>query len=134
MQKLLVPLLFFTSGLVISWYGYYTGKLPSKGIFLGMEYDSVFISSFVVQIKFIWLFIIINTMFTLAFNLGFASYKSYIVIVAFWLGSIPVAALIFNKVVLKEPVDFAIIAGIVLITVGAMMVVAHKEVMEWIGA
>jgi len=131
MQKLLVPILFITSGLLIAWYGNYSGKLPTKGVFLGMQYDSVFVSSFIVQLKFFWLLIIINIMFTVAFNWGFASYKNYIVIAAFWLSSVPIAALIFNKVVLKEPVDLAIIAGMVLITLGAVMVVGHKEVMGW---
>ena len=127
MLKFLVPLIFLTAQFLIAWYGYHTGKLPAKGAFLGFEYDSLFVSTLIVQLKFVWLLIIINFLFSLGFHWGFSSYRNFVVIAMIWIASGPVAALIFNMIIAKEPVDLALVIGIVLIAIGGVLVVAHKE-------
>ena len=133
LQKLLVPITFLGAQLLISWYGYHTGKMSIKGSFLGMEYNSLFTSALITQIKFIWLIILVNLLFVLGFHWGANSYKSFVVIIMIWFGSGPIAALIFNAIVAKAPIDLALILGVILLTSGAVMIIAHQDIMEWLG-
>lgn len=130
LTKLLVPLVFLAAQLMISWYGLLAGKLSSQGSFLGISYDSTYISILVLQLKFIWLFIIINFLFSIGFQWGFAGYKHYIVIASIWVASGPIAAVILNAILIKEPLNWVMISGLVLITVGSVLVTAHKEILS----
>ncbi len=129
-QKILVPILFLISQFLVTGYGYYTGKLAAKGSLFGWAYDSALIRAIITQFEFFWVLIIINILFSFGFNLGFQSYKNYLVIAMIWIASGPIASLIFNQIISKEKIDLAMIIGIILITTGAISVVAHKEIMD----
>lgn len=130
LAKIFVPILFLAAQFMVSWYGYFTGKLSTKGTYLGFSYDSVFVRAIIVQLEYIWVIIIINILFTLGFQFGFANYKNFLVLIILWIASGPIAALIFNAFFAKEKLDIALIAGIVFVTIGAVFVVAHKEITQ----
>lgn len=132
LQKLLTPLLFLTTQLLFTWYGAYTGKLPAKGSFFSIPYDSFIIRSLVTQLQFVWLLILANMLFSIAFHMGFASYRNFIIIAMIWIASGPVAALLFNFFVTKEPLDLPLTLGIVLIVLGGILVVAHRDIMGFL--
>ena len=126
--KILVPLLFVCAQFFIAWYGNFTGKLSEKGSFLGFEYSSEFASIVIIQIKFVWLLILINILFSLGFQWGFDHYKNFLVIALLWVASGPIAAVLFYVCILKGKIDVAMIIGIVLIAAGSLAVIAHKEI------
>ena len=127
-EKLLMPALFLAAQFLVSWYGWYTGKLSSSGSFLGFQYDSPLVRSIVTQLEFLWLLVIINALFSFGFHLGFSNYKNFIVIAALWIASGPIAALLFNMIVAKQGIDWPILLGLALIAAGAVLVVAHADV------
>jgi drug/metabolite transporter (DMT)-like permease len=132
LQKLLTPLLFLSTQLLFTWYGAYTGKLPAKGSFFGIPYDSFLMRSLVTQLQFVWLLILANMLFSIAFHMGFAGYRNFVVIAMIWIASGPVAALLFNLFVTKEPLDLPLTFGIVLIVLGGVLVVAHRDIASYL--
>ena len=68
--KLLTPIAFLAAQFLITWYGHFMGKAPAKGIFLGIQYDSTFVSLLVIQLKFLWVPILINVLFGMGFQWG----------------------------------------------------------------
>ena len=131
LQKLLVPFMFLGSQLLIAWYGYFAGKLPAKGSYLGMQYDSVFLRSLFTQFEYLWVLILINVIFTMAFSIGFSSYNNFLAIIIFNIAAAPIAALIFNFFVAKNPVNWAVVVGVVLVASGTFLVLASKEVVGY---
>lgn len=127
-EKIIVPVVFLAAQLLISWYSYFAGKLPTKGMYLGFAYDSVIIRSFITQLEYLWVLVLINFLFSIGFQLGFASIKNFLVIAVIWIATAPIAALIFNAIVVKEKLDWAILVGIVFVVLGAVLVVGHKEI------
>lgn len=132
LQKFFVLALAFGASFLITWYGNFTGKLPSKGTYLGLGYDSPIIRAIVTQFEYFWVLIIVNALFTLMFQLGFQAFKNnFLPLAMLWLAMGPVAALIFNFVVLKEKVSFVALGGIFLIIAGSVLVTAHKEILTF---
>jgi len=127
LYKILVPLLLIGVNFVITGYGYFTGKFPIKGSLFGIPYDGVMSSSLATQIRLVWLLILINLVYTLAFYWGLKYYSGYLIVATLWITSVPIAALLFNTFVVKEPINWVIILGLVLITIGAVLVVVNKE-------
>jgi len=127
-QKLLVLSAFLTAQFIIAWYGYFMGKLSPEGQILGISYSSPLTGIFLIQIKFIWVIILINVLFGLGFQWGNEAFKNFLIIIVIWIASAPIAAVIFNAIFLKAKIDLPIIFGIILITGGSILVVAHKEV------
>jgi len=97
-QKILFPIIALVAQFLISWYGWYSGKLPVVGKFLGLEYDSVFVRSFITQLQFVWFLIIVNFLFSLAFNIGLGGYKNFLVVMIIWISAWPISALLFNMI------------------------------------
>jgi len=128
LDKILVPVLFLGAQFMIVWYADFTGKLASKGTYLGIAYDSAFARALVTQFEYLWVLIIINMFFSLAFHIGFSSYKDYLIIAGIWMASAPIATLIYNTIFLKEKIDAILIVGIILVTLGALAVIAHKDI------
>lgn len=128
LKKLLVPLIFFSAQFLIAWYGWFTGKMSTKGSYLGIHYDSAIIQSIVVQFEYLWILIGINILFSLGFHFGFSEYKNFLAVAIIWIAAGPLASLLFNAIFVKEKFDPMVIIGVVLITVGAILVVAHKEI------
>lgn len=129
--KILVPILFIIAQLIVAWYGDFTGKLATKSSFLGFEYDGLFWKATITHIKYFWVLLSINFFFTLAFHFGFEYYRNFLVIAILWIAAGPIAALIYNSIVLKETADLPLYIGVVLIFVGSIFVVAHKEIVAW---
>jgi len=129
-EKIIVPIIFLTAQFVIAGYGYFTGKMPAQGNILGIAYDSVFARMLIVQFKYVWILILLNFLYSIGFHLGFSVYKNFIVIATIWIASGPLAALVFNAIFVKEKLDPVLIAGIFCVTIGAIGVVAHKEIMQ----
>lgn len=127
-MKLLSIVAFLTVQLMFTWYGYHTGNLSPKGSLFGWSYDSVFIRIVITQISFVWFLLLANMVFSLAFHWGFQGYKNFLAIATIWIGMGPIAAFIFNTFVTKEPVDIVTIVGLVLVGIGGVLVVAHKEI------
>ncbi|MBU2213349.1 hypothetical protein KKC44_03785 [Patescibacteria group bacterium] len=127
-QKLLVLAVFLAAQFIIAWYGYFMGKLSPQGVILGINYSSPIMGIFLIQIKFIWVPILINVLYGLGFQWGNDAFKGFLIIISLWIASGPIAAIIFNAIFLKAKIDLPIIFGIILITGGSILVVAHKEV------
>ncbi len=128
MLKIFVPVFFIAAQFLITWYGYFTGKLPESGKFFGISYNSVFAKALIVQFEFFWLLILINFLFSLGFHFGFESYKNFLVIAVLWIASGPLAAVMFNVLFVREKMDVFVLIGVFLVTVGAIVTVAHKEI------
>ncbi|MBI2463548.1 hypothetical protein HYV57_01175 [Candidatus Peregrinibacteria bacterium] len=131
-QKILIPIIFFVAQFIIAWYGFFTGKLSSKGNIFGFEYDSFLVRSFVTQVKYIWILILINVLFTIGFHLGFREYKQFLILASLWIASGPLALLLFNILFSKEKIDLPIVFGVLFIAIGAIGIVAHKEIVQFL--
>lgn len=129
-QKLLVILFAFVANILIQWYGNFTGKLPTKGTYLGFSFDSLFVRALITQFEYLWILIIINVLFTMMFGLGFATFKNFLSLAIIWLAMGPVSALLFNGIILKEQINYIAYIGIFFVILGATMVVAQKEILS----
>ena len=131
-QRLFVIAAFLSGQYIIAWYGYFMGKVTPQGAILGIQYNSIFTGLLLTQIKFIWIPILINVLYGLGFQWGNEVFRNFLIIISLWIASGPIAALIFNAIVVKEKLDLPIILGIALIAVGSILVVAHKEIEQWL--
>ena len=75
---------------------------------------------------------VLPDLFSTGFALGFSGYKNFLSIITLWIASAPIAAFIFNAFVTKEKVDLPIIAGLLLVIIGTISVVGHKEISAWL--
>lgn len=131
-QKILVGIMAFIGSFIIVWYGNFTGKLPTKGTYLGFSYDSVIIRAVVTQFEYLWVLIIANILFTLIFQIGFEAFKNnFLTLAIVWLSTGPLAALIFNTLVLKEKVSAVGVIGVFLLISGSVLVIAQKEILQF---
>lgn len=129
LQKILVVIFALAANFMIQWYGNFTGKLATKGTYLGLSYDSLFIRSIITQFEYLWILIIINVLFTMMFGMGFATFKNFLSLATIWLAMGPISALIFNSVVLKEQTNIVAIIGILFVIIGSILVVAQKDIL-----
>lgn len=128
LPKILVAVVAFMANFGIQWYGNFTGKLPAKGTYLGMSYDSALVRAVVTQFEYLWVLIIINILFTMMFHVGFSTFKNFLSLAVIWLAMGPISALVFNSVVLKEKTGVVAVLGVLLIIVGSVFVVAQKDI------
>lgn len=128
MLKLLVLLAFLCAQFIIAWYGYFLGKVPVRGSVFGFSYSSPPIGLIITLIAFIWIPVIINLLYGIGFQWGNRAFGSFLVTIALWIAAAPVAALLFNTMVAKEKWDLPILLGLLLITIGSILVAAHKEI------
>lgn len=125
-----MPILFAVSYFLILTYGYISGKLSDKGSFLGLHYDSALVRALISPIQFIWILVIANVFFSLAYHFGFVSYKNFLVIATVSMGANIVALFFFNLFVAKEGWDWPMAVGLILVALGSVVAVAHKEILE----
>ena len=128
LSKILVVLFAFIGNFLVQWYGNFTGKLASKGTYLGFSYDSLFVRAVITQFEYLWVLILINILFTWMFGIGFTTFKSFLPLAVIWLAMGPITALIFNSVVLKESINWVAIVGLVMVIIGGILVVAQKDI------
>ena len=128
LPKILTLVAFLSAQLTITWYGYFMGKVAPRGEFFGIAYDSMFFGLLITQLKFIWIIILINMLYGLGFQWGNASFQNFMIVISLWIAAGPIAAVLFNSFVTKEPIDLPIIGGIILVTAGAILIVTHKEI------
>lgn len=126
--KILTPLLFVLAQFLIAFWGNFSGRISPKDTFFNVPFDNPYMATLMVQFKYIWLFIIINYLFSMGFNFGFIGYKDFLTLMLIWIAAGPIAAFLFNFFVTKEPVNYSIIIGAVLIIAGGILVAANKEV------
>lgn len=127
--KILVGVLAFAGTLIIQWYGNFVGRMPSKGNYLGLAYDSIIVRSIVTQLEYIWVLILVNFLFTLFFKLGLPAFKgNFLSLAVIWIGMGPFVALLFSSLYLKERVTIFAIIGLILIIIGGILVVAQNDV------
>ena len=130
MPKLLVLLAFLSAQLIITWYGYFLGKVPTRGAVFGFSYSSPLIGLLITLIAFIWIPVVINLLYGIGFQWGNRAFGNFLVVIALWIAAAPIAALFFNTVVTREKWDLPILLGLLLITAGSILVAAHKEVAQ----
>lgn len=131
-QKICVVIFAFVANFIIQWYGNFTGKLATKGTYLGLSYNSLFTRSVVTQFEYLWVLIIINILFTMMFGMGFATFKNFLSLAIIWLATGPISALIFNSVVLKEQINIVAILGIFFVIIGSVLVIAQKDILTFL--
>ena len=131
LTKLLAIAAFFAAQLLITWYGYYMGGVPSKGNLFGLEYESTLISLLVVQLKFLWVPILINVLYGIGFQWGNAGFGNFLVVISLWIVAAPVAAIVFNTLRVGERIDLPIVLGLLLVAAGSIAIVAHKELAKF---
>lgn len=129
--KLAVIALALAGNFLIVWYGNFSGKLPAKGEYLGIKYNSPFLRALTTQFEYLWVLILINVLFTMMFYFGFRSFN-FLTLSIVWIASGPVAALLFNRFLLKEGADWVSLIGIGFVLAGGILVVAHKEILAGI--
>ena len=127
MTKLLTVAAFFAAQLLITWYGYYMGTVPPRGSLFGFQYESPLISLLVIQLKFIWIPILINLLYGIGFQYGNDGFHSFLIVISLWIATAPVAAVVFNALKLGERIDLPIVLGLLLVVTGSLVTIAHKE-------
>lgn len=128
MLKLLVALAFLAAQLIITGYGYFLGRIPARGTVFGFTYTSPLIGLLITLVAFIWIPIIINLLYGLGFQWGNRAFGNFLVVMALWIAAAPVATLLFNAVLTREKWDLPTALGLLLITVGSILVAAHREI------
>lgn len=128
MLKFVTFFAFLLSQLVITWFGWFLGKVPARGVIFGWRYDSPMIALLLTLCAFLWVPVIINLLYGLGFQWGNRAFGSFLVTMALWIAAAPIAALLFNTVVVKEKWNLPVLLGLVLITVGSILVATHREI------
>jgi len=127
-MQLLTFLAFLASQLLITWYGHYMSGIPTKGQFLGIAYASPLASLFITQIKYLWVPVLINMLYGIGFQWGNAGFGSFLIVITLWIAAAPVAAVLFNAMVVREPMDWPTVFGLLLVTAGGVIVALHDKI------
>ena len=117
---------------VLAFAGNFSGKLPSKGMYLGFSYDSIFVRAVVTQFEYLWALVIINIIFTMMFSVGFDSFKSFLTLAIIWLSMGPISALVFNTFCAQRKGQLYCTDWLALVMLGSVLVVANKEILAFI--
>jgi len=131
LPKIFVAILAFAGNFIALWYGNFSGRLPAKGAYLGLSYNSVFVRAIVTQFEYIWVLIIINILFTMMFSIGFLSFKNFLTLALIWLAMGPISALVFNAFILREKITWIALVGVLFLIIGSIFVVAQKEILAF---
>lgn len=130
-QKLIVIVLAFLGTGIIQWYGNFVSKLPSKGTYLGLTYNSPIIRALITQFEYLWVIILANFLFTLMFKLGMPAFKgNFLSLAIVWIGMGPIVAFLYSTLILKEKATVFAGIGLLLIIVGGILVVAQNEIVK----
>lgn len=121
MQKLLVIVLSLVANLGLQGYAHYASKIQ-PGI----------MSSFIYCLKFIWLFLIINTIYAYAAKTGTEQWGNFLAFIVIWIGAGVLSAAIFHWGVDKQPVNWVQIAGLLMVFLGAITVLGNQEILDLI--
>lgn len=132
MQKLLFVLIAIAANFAIQWYAHTAGKLSDSGSLLGWHYNSALVSATLQTLKYIWLFVLVNVAFTYAFKIGETSFNSFLVTMIIWVAAAPIATLLYNALILKEPVNWLHGVGILLVFIGSVSIAANQEILDLI--
>lgn len=128
-QKLIVIALAFLGTAIVQWYGNFVSKLPSKGSYLGISYDSAIARALITQFEYLWVIILANFFFTLMFKLGIPAFKgNFLTLAAVWLAMGPIVAFLYSTLILKEKATVFAGIGLLLIIIGGILVVAQNEI------
>lgn len=130
LPKLLIPIIFLVAQFLITAWGDFTGRLSTKITLFGHTVDNLFLRAFITQLEYFWILIIINFLFMLGFKLGYANFQQFLIIIFIWLASGPIAALLYNFIFKKEPLNWAIGLGAFLVFAGAFLIVGNKEILK----
>lgn len=130
MQKLLIILLGIAANLCVIWFANKSGKISEVGSLFGWHYDSKLISSTIVTLKFFWILLIVNVMFSYASKTGIEAFESSLTFILVWMAMAPLSALIYNFFINKEPVNWVHFAGLILVFSGTIMIYANKEILK----
>ncbi|MDD5469979.1 MAG: hypothetical protein PHO92_04255 [Candidatus Peribacteraceae bacterium] len=128
MFKLATFALFIGAQFVITWYGAFLGRVPAKGSLFGWRYDSPLAGLLVTLIAFIWIPLVINMLYGLGFQWGNRAFGSFLVVISLWIAAAPIAALLYNILVARERLDLPVIIGLLLVTIGGVLIAAHREI------
>lgn len=128
MQKLLIIFLALIANLCIMWFANKGAKITNAGTIFGWSYDSRVISSILLTFKFFWLLIITNAIFIYASKTGVETFSSYVTFILIWIAMAPIAAILFNFFVSKEPLNWIHFAGLILVFSGTALIYANKEI------
>ncbi|MFH1443942.1 MAG: hypothetical protein ABIG34_00950 [Candidatus Peregrinibacteria bacterium] len=128
MLKLFVLLAFLAAQFIITWFGVFLSKIPPRGTVFGWSYTSPLFGLFVTLIAFIWIPVIINLLYGLGFQWGNRAFGSFLVVISLWIAAAPLAALLFNLLVVREKVDLPLLLGLLCITIGSILVATHREI------
>ncbi|MDD5102991.1 MAG: hypothetical protein PHX93_01175 [Candidatus Peribacteraceae bacterium] len=128
MLKILALLAFLCAQFIITWFGYVLGKVPAKGSVFGVSYASPLAGLLITLIAFIWIPVLINLLYGIGFQWGNRAFGSFLVVISLWIAAAPIAALLFNLLVVREKVDFPLLLGLCCITAGSTLVATHREI------
>lgn len=131
MQKLLFIVLAILVNFSVQWYAHHAGKLSDAGSLFGWHYNSTFLSSLLLTIKYVWFFILANALYTYAFKIGETHFETFIVAMILWIAAAPVATLLYNSFILKQPINWLHFVGILLVLTGSICVAANQEILKW---
>lgn len=130
MQKILFLVIGITAQLLFAWFSHKSGKLSDSGSVFGYHYDSKLISSTLITLKYFWLLLIGNMLFSYGAKTGIESFGSYMAFMLIWIALAPISTLIFNSFVNKESINYLHIIGIILIFCGSVIISANKEIFK----
>lgn len=128
MSKLFVLLAFLSAQFIITWFGAFLGNVPARGTVFGWSYTSPLVGLLITLIAFIWIPVIINLLYGLGFQWGNRAFGNFLVVISLWIAAAPLAALLFNALFAGEKLDLPIVLGLLCITIGSVLVAAHREI------
>jgi len=132
MQKLLFILIAVVVNFAVQYYVHSAGKISDSGSILGWHYNSALIAATIQTLKYVWFFILVNIAFTYAFKIGESSFSSFLVTMVIWIAAAPVATLLYNVLILKEPLNWLHGVGILLVFMGSISIAANQQLIDLI--
>lgn len=120
--------------LTVSWYLWFAGRLPPKGVIFGFQYDSPLIRALVTNIHFLWYLLLLNIGFTLIFFFGLRGLRSFALLMMLDIAASACATVLFGTLVAKDKFDAPMIIGIVVVTCGALLLAGHEQINRWLSS
>lgn len=131
MKQLIVILLAIGTQTVFQYFAFVASKSNELAL-LGWSPSHALPQSLVITLKWLWILIIANILFSYAAKVGFGTFDSFLTYILIFAAASPIASLILNALTDKVSINVMHLAGILLIIAGSALIVGNKEVMSFL--
>ncbi len=119
--KLIVGLIAVGANIVFQYFGYLASKSTDLTL-LGWSPEHPLAQSLVITLRWFWILLIANVLFSYAAKMGVSTFDSFLTYILIFAASVPIASLILNTFTEKTPLHWSHMAGVILVIAASILI------------